>query len=40
MPRGSTLDIVIEREITLDADKIQFDRLGRMSPVIPASPRY
>lgn len=40
MPRGSTLDIVIERGITLDADRIQFENLGRMSPVVPPSPRY
>jgi hypothetical protein len=33
LPRGATLDIVLERGVTLDADKIQFNSLGQMSPM-------
>ncbi|MBZ5701927.1 MAG: TrbI/VirB10 family protein [Acidobacteriia bacterium] len=31
LPRGSTLDIVLERSLTLDVDKLLFDTPGRMS---------
>jgi hypothetical protein len=31
LPRGTSLDIVLERSLTLDADKLPFDTLGRMS---------
>ena len=30
LPRGSTLDIVLERSLTLDADKLHFNNLGQM----------
>lgn len=39
LPRGSTLDIILERGLTLDAGKVQFNSLGQMSPVTPATPR-
>jgi type IV secretion system protein VirB10 len=39
LPRGTTLDIVLERGLTLDASKAQFNSLGQMSPVSPAPPR-
>lgn len=39
LPRGSTLDIILERGLTLDAGKVQFHSLGQMSPVTPATPR-
>ncbi len=39
LPRGSTLDIVLERDLRLDQDKVQFSGLGQMSPVTPATPR-
>jgi len=33
MPRGTSLDIVLERAVTLDADKLPFTTLGQMSPL-------
>ncbi len=33
LPRGSTLDIVLEHDLFLDADQIQFTDVGRSSPV-------
>ena len=39
LPRGSTLDIVFEHSVTLDADKIQFKDLGRTSPITPPPAR-
>ena len=35
LPRGSTLDIVLEHSVTLDADMVQFKDLGRTSPIMP-----
>lgn len=35
LPRGSTLDIVLEREITLDGNQIQFTNLGQALPITP-----
>jgi hypothetical protein len=35
MPRGSTLDIVLEHAIALDADKIQFQQFGDAVPITP-----
>lgn len=32
LPRGASLDVILERSVTLDADKIQFTNLGQMSP--------
>jgi hypothetical protein len=33
LPRGSTLDIVLEREITLDGSQIRFNTLGQGVPI-------
>jgi hypothetical protein len=38
MPRGTSLDIVLERAIILDADKLPFTTLGQMSPMPAAAP--
>lgn len=35
LPRGSTLDIVLEHGLTLDGDKIQFNSVGQTSPITP-----
>lgn len=35
LPRGSTLDIVFERDLSLDASQIQFTNLGQLQPVAP-----
>jgi type IV secretion system protein VirB10 len=35
LPRGSTLDIVLEREIVLDGSQIQFTNLGQALPITP-----
>jgi type IV secretion system protein VirB10 len=35
LPRGSTLDIVFERALTLDASHIQFSDIGQSSPITP-----
>jgi len=35
LPRGSTMDIVLERELRLDASKIQFTNLGQAQPITP-----
>jgi type IV secretion system protein VirB10 len=34
LPRGSTMDIVLERELSLDASKIQFTNLGQAPRVM------
>src|SRR5713101_10108091 len=34
LPRGSTLDVVLERDLSLDASQIQFNNLGQFQPVI------
>jgi hypothetical protein len=34
LPRGSTMDIVLERELTLDASQIQFTNLGQAPGVV------
>lgn len=39
VPRGSTLDIVLERGLTLDADKIRFNSVGQTSPITPPPAR-
>src|SRR5882672_10784865 len=40
LPRGSTMDIVLERELSLDASQIQFTNLGQAPGVVqpPARP--
>lgn len=35
LPRGSTLDIVLEREITLDGSQIHYNTLGQGIPITP-----
>ncbi len=35
LPRGSTLDIILEREIVLDGTQIQFTNLGQALPITP-----
>ncbi len=35
LPRGSTLDIVLEREIVLDGNQIQFTSIGQALPITP-----
>ena len=39
LPRGSTLDIVLERDLFLDGDQIQFSDLGHSSPITPPASR-
>ena len=34
LPRGSTLDVVFERELSLDGSQIQFNNLGQFQPVV------
>lgn len=33
LPRGSTMDVVLERELTLDGSQLQFSNLGQFQPV-------
>ena len=33
LPRGSTLDVVLEHELRLDGDQIQYSNLGHSSPI-------
>jgi hypothetical protein len=35
LPRGSALDIVLERDLALDSNQIQFTNVGQSSPVTP-----
>ncbi|MGB9464714.1 MAG: hypothetical protein WBR10_06350 [Candidatus Acidiferrum sp.] len=35
LPRGSTLDIVLEHELALDKSQIQFNSTGRAMPITP-----
>ena len=39
LPRGSTLDIVLEHDLSLDGSQIQFSNLGQFQPVIQAPVR-
>jgi type IV secretion system protein VirB10 len=39
LPRGSTLDIVLERELSLDGNQIQFTNLGQAQPITPPPAR-
>jgi type IV secretion system protein VirB10 len=34
LPRGSTLDVVLEHDLTLDGNQIQFSNLGQFQPVV------
>jgi len=35
LPRGSTLDVVLEHDLTLDGSQIQFTSLGVSQPITP-----
>lgn len=35
LPRGSTLDIVLEHELTLDSNQVQFLSVGQAQPITP-----
>jgi len=35
LPRGSTLDVVLEHDLTLDGSQVQFSNLGQFQPVAP-----
>ncbi|MGB8473992.1 MAG: hypothetical protein WCE61_07920 [Candidatus Acidiferrum sp.] len=35
LPRGSTLDVVLEHELVLDSSEIQFNGTGRAMPITP-----
>jgi hypothetical protein len=39
MPRGSTMDLVLERELSLDASQIQFTNTGQAQPITPPPAR-
>jgi hypothetical protein len=39
LPRGSTLDIVLEHELSLDGRQIQFTSLGQAQPITPPPAR-
>ncbi len=34
LPRGSTLDVVLEHDLSLDGSQVQFNNLGQFQPVI------
>src|ERR1700726_1729647 len=39
LPRGSTLDIVLEHELALDGNQIQYTNVGQASPITPPPAR-
>jgi type IV secretion system protein VirB10 len=39
LPRGSTMDVVLERALTLDGSQIQFTNLGQFQPTVQSPPR-
>jgi len=39
LPRGSTLDIVLEHALALDADQVQYRHVGDFSPITPPPAR-
>jgi hypothetical protein len=39
LPRGSTLDVVLEHELTLDSSQIQYTNVGQSSPITPPPAR-
>ena len=39
LPRGSTLDIEIERDLTLDSSYLQFANIGQAQPITPPAVR-
>src|SRR5712692_4928414 len=38
LPRGSTLDVVLERDLSLDSSQIRFTTLGQAQPITPPPP--
>src|ERR1700675_2918994 len=40
LPRGSTLDIVLEHELALDSSQIQYSNVGQAMPTTPPPPRH
>jgi len=39
LPRGSTLDVVLEHELALDGSQIQYSNVGQASPITPPPTR-
>ncbi len=39
LPRGSTMDIVLDHDLTLDGSQIQFTNLGQFQPAVQSPPR-
>jgi hypothetical protein len=39
LPRGSTLDIVLDRQLVLDSSQIQFTNVGQFQPTLQPPPR-
>ncbi len=39
LPRGSTLDIVLERDLFLEGDQVRFTDVGNSSPITPPTTR-
>src|SRR5438876_5615431 len=39
LPRGSTLDVVLEHDLFLDSSQVQFSNLGQFQPVIQSPVR-
>jgi len=39
LPRGSTMDIVLDHELALDGNQIQFSNLGQFQPAVQSPPR-
>src|SRR5580700_6745220 len=39
LPRGSTLDVVLEHDLSLDASQIQYTNVGQASPITPPPAR-
>ena len=35
LPRGSTLDVVLEHDLSLDGSQIQYTNVGQASPITP-----
>src|SRR5215470_5188191 len=39
LPRGSTLDVELERDLSLDGSQVQFSNLGQFQPTVQPPPR-
>src|SRR6266705_1992994 len=39
LPRGSTMDVVLDHDLTLDGSQIQFTNLGQFQPAVQSPPR-